>query len=125
MIVDDEEKIVSFIEESLYLEGFNTIVAYNGRDVLKQIDDKIDLIILDIKMPYIDGFEVAQSLKESNIPIIFLTAKDNLDIRLKCFSLGAKDYLPKPFYMEELIIRIKNVLNQSHSQSLTPNIKKN
>lgn len=71
MIVDDEEKIVSFIEESLYLEGFNTIVAYNGRDVLKQIDDKIDLIILDIKMPYIDGFEVAQSLKESNIPIIF------------------------------------------------------
>ena len=72
MIVDDEEKIVSFIEESLYLEGFNTIVAYNGRDVLKQIDDKIDLIILDIKMPYIDGFEVAQSLKESNIPIIFL-----------------------------------------------------
>lgn len=56
MIVDDEEKIVSFIEESLYLEGFNTIVAYNGRDVLKQIDDKIDLIILDIKMPYIDGF---------------------------------------------------------------------
>ena len=67
MIVDDEEKIVSFIEESLYLEGFNTIVAYNGRDVLKQIDDKIDLIILDIKMPYIDGFEVAQSLKESNI----------------------------------------------------------
>ena len=89
------------------LEGFNTIVAYNGRDVLKQIDDKIDLIILDIKMPYIDGFEVAQSLKESNIPIIFLTAKDNLDTRLKCFSLGAKDYLPKPFYMEELIIRIK------------------
>ena len=82
MIVDDEEKIVSFIEESLYLEGFNTIVAYNGRDVLKQIDDKIDLIILDIKMPYIDGFEVAQSLKESNIPIIFLTAKDNLDTRL-------------------------------------------
>ena len=54
---------MSFIEESLYLEGFNTIVAYNGRDVLKQIDDKIDLIILDIKMPYIDGFEVAQSLK--------------------------------------------------------------
>ena len=50
MIVDDEEKIVSFIEESLYLEGFNTIVAYNGRDVLKQIDDKIDLIILDIKI---------------------------------------------------------------------------
>ena len=75
MIVDDEEKIVSFIEESLYLEGFNTIVAYNGRDVLKQIDDKIDLIILDIKMPYIDGFEVAQSLKESNIPIIFLTVQ--------------------------------------------------
>lgn len=75
MIVDDEEKIVSFIEESLYLEGFNTIVAYNGRDVLKQIDDKIDLIILDIKMPYIDGFEVAQSLKESNIPIIFLLLK--------------------------------------------------
>ncbi|MCG1862373.1 two-component system, OmpR family, lantibiotic biosynthesis response regulator NisR/SpaR [Staphylococcus epidermidis] len=124
MIVDDEEKIVSFIEESLYLEGFNTIVVYNGRDVLKQIDDKIDLIILDIKMPYIDGFEVAQSLKESNIPIIFLTAKDNLDTRLKCFSLGAKDYLPKPFYMEELIIRIKNVLNQSHSQRLSPNIKK-
>lgn len=55
--------------ESLYLEGFNTIVAYNGRDVLKQIDDKIDLIILDIKMPYIDGFEVAQSLKDSNFII--------------------------------------------------------
>ena len=56
------------------------------------------------------GLKLLNHLKESNIPIIFLTAKDNLDIRLKCFSLGAKDYLPKPFYMEELIIRIKMYL---------------
>lgn len=124
MIVDDEENIVSFIQESLKLEGFKTTVAYNGREALEKINEHIHLIILDIKMPYSDGFEVAQSLSQSNIPIIFLTAKDNLDTRLKCFSLGAKDYIAKPFYMEELIVRIENILTQNNSYSKNKNIKK-
>lgn len=124
MIVDDEESIVSFIEENLHLERFNTIIAYNGHEVLEKLNDTIHLIVLDIKMPFLNGFEVAQSLKNGAIPIIFLTAKDNLDTRLKCFSLGAKDYLSKPFYMEELIVIIKNVLNRDVSLKKFNNVKK-
>lgn len=124
MIVDDEKEIVSFIEESLMLEGFHTITANNGREAIDKFNDNVNLIILDIKMPYSDGYDVAQQLMNSDTPIIFLTAKDNLDTRLKCFSLGAKDYLAKPFYMEELIIRIKNVLNQNNAYHKEDHIKK-
>ncbi|AVP36542.1 DNA-binding response regulator [Staphylococcus felis] len=123
MIVDDEESIVSFIKDSLNLEGFNTIVAYNGREAIEKIDDSIHLIVLDIKIPYMDGFSVAKHLSSTHIPIIFLTAKDSLETRLKCFSLGAKDYLSKPFYMEELIIRIKNILNQQNDNNYIQNIR--
>lgn len=123
MIVDDEESIVSFIKDSLNLEGFNTIVAYNGREAIEKIDDSIHLIVLDIKIPYMDGFSVVKHLSSTHIPIIFLTAKDSLETRLKCFSLGAKDYLSKPFYMEELIIRIKNILNQQNDNNYIQNIR--
>ncbi|REH98145.1 DNA-binding response regulator [Staphylococcus felis] len=123
MIVDDEESIVSFIKDSLNLEGFNTIMAYNGREAIEKIDDSIHLIVLDIKIPYMDGFSVAKHLSSTHIPIIFLTAKDSLETRLKCFSLGAKDYLSKPFYMEELIIRIKNILNQQNDNNYIQNIR--
>lgn len=124
MIVDDEQDIVSFISESLKLEGFNTITASNGREALEKLDDSIHLIILDIKMPYSDGYDVANSLQGREIPIIFLTAKDNLDTRLKCFALGATDYIAKPFYMEELTVRIKNVLNREERKVSEDNIKK-
>ncbi|MFC6293601.1 DNA-binding response regulator [Macrococcus epidermidis] len=124
MIVDDEENIVSFIQESLFLEGFNTIVAYNGREAIEKLNSSINLIILDIKMPYVDGFTVAEQISSTDIPIIFLTAKDNLDTRLKCFSLGAKDYIAKPFYMEELVVRIKNILNQQSDINHINNIRR-
>ena len=124
MIVDDEEDIISFISESLKLEGFTTITAYNGREAIEKLDESIHLIILDIRMPYSDGFEVAKILQDSDIPIIFLTAKDNLDTRLKCFSLGAMDYVVKPFYMQELTARIKNALGKSERNAMRDNIKK-
>ena len=124
MIVDDEEDIISFISESLKLEGFTTITAYNGREAIEKLDESIHLIILDIKMPYSDGFEVAKILQDSDIPIIFLTAKDNLDTRLKCFSLGAMDYVAKPFYMQELTARIKNALGKNERNAMRDNIKK-
>ncbi|MBX8993173.1 response regulator transcription factor [Staphylococcus pettenkoferi] len=124
MIVDDEEDIISFISESLKLEGFTTITAYNGREAIEKLDESIHLIILDIRMPYSDGFEVAKILQDSDIPIIFLTAKDNLDTRLKCFSLGAMDYVAKPFYMQELTARIKNALGKNERNAMRDNIKK-
>ncbi|MCY1599064.1 response regulator transcription factor [Staphylococcus pettenkoferi] len=124
MIVDDEEDIISFISESLKLEGFTTITAYNGREAIEKLDESIHLIILDIRMPYSDGFEVAKILQDSDIPIIFLTAKDNLDTRLKCFSLGAMDYVVKPFYMQELTARIKNALGKNERNAMRDNIKK-
>ena len=124
MIVDDEEDIISFISESLKLEGFTTITAYNGREAIEKLDESIHLIILDIRMPYSDGFEVAKILQDSGIPIIFLTAKDNLDTRLKCFSLGAMDYVAKPFYMQELTARIKNALGKNERNAMRDNIKK-
>ena len=67
MIVDDEEDIISFISESLKLEGFTTITAYNGREAIEKLDESIHLIILDIRMPYSDGFEVAKILQVSDI----------------------------------------------------------
>lgn len=124
MIVDDEEDIISFISESLNLEGFTTITAYNGREAIEKLDESIHLIILDIRMPYSDGYEVAKILQDSDIPIIFLTAKDDLDTRLKCFSLGAMDYVAKPFYMQELTARLKNALGKSERNAMRDNIKK-
>lgn len=115
LIVDDEALNISIVAEILNHE-YDLLVATNGEKVLQIVssDPKPDLILLDIMMPGMSGFEVAKRLKENpetlNIPIIFLTAKHDNESIVKGFDLGAVDFVSKPFQKEELLARLKNTL---------------
>lgn len=97
MIVDDEESVVSFIEESLHLEGFNTIIAYNGREVLEKLNDTIHLIVLDIKMPFLNGFELLNRLKMGLFRLFFLLLKIILILDSNVSHLALKIISLNPF----------------------------
>ncbi|MBD7910726.1 MULTISPECIES: response regulator transcription factor [Clostridium] len=115
LIVDDEESIVEFIKMGLEYEGFNAYVAFDGIQAVS-LSKKIKphLIILDIMLPGMDGFEVCSQIKKIiNSPIIMLTARDDIDDRVKGLNLGADDYMLKPFSFKELIARINARLRNS------------
>lgn len=113
LIVDDEPAIVDLIKLNLELEGFETITSSNGLEAIKTANSqKPDLILLDIMMPGMTGFEACKTLQSLNIPIILLTAKDSIQDKLKGLELGADDYITKPFDSRELIARIKTVLRR-------------
>lgn len=101
---------------NLEMEGFEVIAATNGKGAIKAFKEQhFDLIILDIMLPGIDGIGVCEQIRLTNseVPIIFLTAKDTAEERVKGLKKGADDYLTKPFDLEELIIRVKNLLKRS------------
>lgn len=111
LIVDDIPSNLNFISDILYNEGFRIVVATNGRDAIDTARSKVpDLILLDIAMPVIDGYDVCKILKAdpitSDIPIIFLTAKVEYEDIVKGFDAGAVDFVPKPFNTTELISRV-------------------
>jgi len=111
MVVDDIVENLQVLGNILHQKGFNTSFAQNGREALDIIAELLpDLILLDVSMPEIDGFEVCKILKENtetqNIPIIFLTALNELDDIVQGFSLGASDYVTKPFNPKELLARV-------------------
>jgi len=115
MIVDDDPNIRELICVLLKNESFSVCEAKNGRDALLQITkENPDLIILDIMMPSMDGYELCRSLRKyyENMPIIMLTAKAELPSKVKGFELGADDYLTKPFEGAELIMRVKALLKR-------------
>lgn len=113
LIVDDEPAIVDLIKLNLELEGFETITSADGLDAIKTANsEKPDLILLDIMMPGMTGFEACKALQNLNIPIILLTARDSIQDKLKGLELGADDYITKPFDSRELIARIKTVLRR-------------
>lgn len=130
LIVDDEEDLCHIMQINLETSGYDTDVAYSAEEALQKIaeatpsnevDDlsmPFDLILLDVMMPGMSGFELASQLKSDNrysmIPIIFLTAKDGLDDTLNGFSLGADDYVSKPFSVKEVLARIKAVIGRTH-----------
>jgi DNA-binding response OmpR family regulator len=113
LIVDDEPAIVDLIKINLELEGFETCVCYTGQQALKSapIFDP-DLIILDIMLPDISGFEICKQLQNLSIPIIMLTAKNDIKDKIYGLELGADDYITKPFDSRELTARIKTVLRR-------------
>lgn len=116
LLVEDEDQIRSLLEMNLEMEGFEVIAATNGKDAIKAFKEQhFDLIILDIMLPGIDGIGVCEQIRLTNseVPIIFLTAKDTAEERVKGLKKGADDYLTKPFDLEELIIRVKNLLKRS------------
>lgn len=113
LIVDDEPAIVDLIKINLELEGFETFVCYTGQQAIKAAPIfSPDLIILDIMLPDVNGFEVCKQLQSLSIPIIMLTAKNDIKDKLYGLELGADDYITKPFDSRELAARIKTVLRR-------------
>jgi len=119
LIVDDEPAIVDLIKLNLQLEGIESVSCNNGLDAIKMANsEKPDLILLDIMMPGMDGFQVCKELQDLNIPIILLTAKNSIKDKLYGLELGADDYITKPFDSRELIARIKTVLRRVNKYSI-------
>lgn len=120
LTVDDEEHITELISMALGFNGFEVQRAASGRAALAAVAaERPDLIILDVMLPDLDGFEVARRLRQdqrsgSNVPIIFLTAKDATSDKVEGLRLGVDDYVTKPFSIEELIERVKAVLRRSN-----------
>lgn len=117
LIVEDEEAINQLIKQNLRLAGHECIQVYDGQ-VAKEIlqgQNNFDLIIMDVMLPHIDGFTLMQYVKE--IPVIFLTAKCQLEDKITGLTSGAWDYLTKPFEMLELIARVNLVLQKTQKES--------
>jgi two-component system, OmpR family, alkaline phosphatase synthesis response regulator PhoP len=117
LLVDDEVDILEFLKYNLEQDNFEVLVSSNGKDALKKISQNPDLIVLDIMMPEMDGFELYQQIKTNkeyqDIPIIFLTAKSGETDEIKGLDLGASDYIQKPISPKKLIARIKSNLRKS------------
>ncbi|MGD8782300.1 MAG: response regulator transcription factor [Ignavibacteria bacterium] len=117
LLVDDEQDIVEFLDYNLTKEGFEVISAYDGETALKRMELKPDLIILDIMMPKMDGYEVCVKIRgmsgHEDIPIIFLTAKSNELDEVHGLNIGADDYIQKPVSPNKLLARVKANLRKA------------
>ena len=114
LIIDDEVEIVELMEIYLVNEGYKVFKAYNGNDGINIVnEEKIHLVILDIMMPCIDGFQVCMKIrKDYNIPIIMISAKSQDMDKIQGLSVGADDYMVKPFNPMELIARVKSQIRR-------------
>ncbi len=118
LVVDDEERMVRFIRMNLEHDGFLVTEALNGKQAIDKQRETPDLILLDVMMPDIDGFEVLKTIREvSSVPVIMLTAKGEEDDRVHGLELGADDYITKPFSPRELVSRVKAVLRRTEGAS--------
>ena len=126
LIVDDEQAIIDVLMYNLKKEGYNIIEANDGiTAVNKALDEKPDLMLLDIMLPKLDGLSVCKRVKNSlNIPIIMLTAKDGEIDKILGLELGADDYITKPFSVRELVARVKANLRKVEAVSNTQYVKK-
>jgi len=117
LVVDDEERMARFIRLNLEHDGFQVVEAYRGLDAIHKLRDSLpDVVILDIMMPDLDGFEVLKLIREiSQVPVIMLTAKGEEDDRVRGLELGADDYVTKPFSPRELVSRVRAVLRRTES----------
>jgi Response regulators consisting of a CheY-like receiver domain and a winged-helix DNA-binding domain len=123
-VVDDDEKITSLLRRSLAFEGYEVHIANDGQSGLKLLlQEDPDLLILDVMMPIMDGWEVCRRVREagSNVPVLMLTAKDDIQDRVKGLDLGADDYLIKPFALEELLARVRALLRRKPDKQLSDN----
>ena len=116
LVVDDEPNIVDIVSMALRYNDYDVVTANSGREALEAVAaSKPDMIVLDVMMPELDGFEVAKRLGEqrSDIPILFLTARDTTDDKVRGLTIGGDDYMTKPFSVEELLARIGTILKRS------------
>lgn len=107
LIVDDEPGIVAVVQNYFDMAGYRTITAYSGTDAMKQLTQSPDIVLLDINMPDMDGLTVCQNIRDYiTCPILFLTARIETSDKIKGFSVGADDYIMKPFDLDELGARV-------------------
>lgn len=118
LIVEDEKPISDLIKLSLKGAGYFCSCAYDGETAANMIEEnRYDLMLLDIMIPYIDGFELLEYIKPFDIPVIFITAMNSIDDRVKGLKMGAEDYIVKPFEVVELLARVEVVLRRFHKTS--------
>lgn len=126
LLVDDEKDFVSALKEILVANRYTVEVAYDGKMALDYIEaEKFDCLLLDIMMPEMDGYEVVKTIRKRNdhTPVIFLSAKGEVDDKIKGFEIGGDDYLSKPFSSKELLSRLKALLRRIDGLKETNNLK--
>lgn len=124
LIVDDEEDLCEILQYNLGNEGYHTEIAHSAEEAIKRTLSGFDLILLDVMMGPVSGFKLADKIRKEiklDTPIIFLTAKDTENDILTGFSLGADDYILKPFSINELTARVKAVLKRANSEKRKTN----
>ena len=114
LVVDDDEKITSFLRRALAYEGYQVHVARSGAGALSSaLDEPPDVVVLDVMMPGLDGLEVCRRLRAGgDVPVLMLTARDGIADRVQGLDAGADDYLTKPFALEELLARLRALLRR-------------
>lgn len=123
LVVEDEVKVADLIRKGLEANGYSVEVAYDGMMGRKLgVQHHFDLIILDINLPYENGYMVCKAIRErnANVPVLFLTALDSIDDKLEGFDAGADDYISKPFEMKELLARIRVFLKRNSAAPTSP-----
>lgn len=124
LVVDDEQDLCEILQYNLSAAGFEADTVYSAEEAQNKDIRSYDLLLLDIMLPGISGFELAKQIKSreetAKIPIIFLTAKDNEEDTLQGFNLGADDYVTKPFSVREVIARVKAVLTRISDKEAEP-----
>ena len=123
LVVDDEQSITDLVALALRYEQFEVAVAHTGRQALNAVRSfKPDLVVLDIMLPDFDGFEVARRMGAEwpTVPVLFLTARDATDDKIRGLTLGGDDYMTKPFSLEELVARIRAVLRRTRRATEEP-----
>ncbi|WP_438446608.1 response regulator transcription factor [Gorillibacterium sp. sgz5001074] len=119
VVIDDDEKITSMLRRALTFEGYSVATAGDGQEGLRRVlEQEPDVIILDVMMPKVDGWEVCRRIREGGIgtPVLMLTAKDDISDRVKGLDMGADDYLVKPFALEELLARVRVLLRRKAAE---------
>ncbi|MBX2975443.1 MAG: response regulator transcription factor [Ignavibacteriaceae bacterium] len=126
LLVDDEKDIVEFLSYNLNQEGFEVIVAYDGEEAISKMKENPNLVILDVMMPKLDGFEVCRKIRQlkefENIPVIFLTAKVAESDEVRGLELGANDFIHKPISPKKLIARVKSNLRKIEPEFIAAKI---
>lgn len=126
LLIEDEEHVALFIKKGLEEENYKVEVAYNGKQGLDiALKENFNMIIVDLMLPEIDGITICKKIREKNIfiPILILTVKSDIKDKVNGFKSGANDYLTKPFYFEELICRIKNLLGDNKEKIIIKDLE--